>query len=75
MLIYKFLGSSDKAMISFVGNNHFMVFETPSIERMAHFAVSFFGYHLQGREDYAAYFSEEFVKQHHDLAWGIYEGD
>jgi hypothetical protein len=48
---------------------------SPLRERMAHFAVAFFGYHLQGRADYAAYFSEKFVKQHDDLAWGVYEGD
>ena len=33
--------------------------------------VAFFGYHLQGRDDYAEYFSEEFVAQHDDLAWGV----
>ena len=42
------------------------------VARMAHFAVAFFGYHLQEREDLAWYFSEEFVAQHDDLAWGVY---
>jgi hypothetical protein len=42
---------------------------------MKHFAIAFFGYHLQGRADYADYFSEEFVGQFKDLAWGVYEGD
>jgi predicted dienelactone hydrolase len=75
VLIYEHLGTSNKTLISFIGRNHMMVFEEPSIERMAHFAVAFFGYHLQGREDYAAYFSQEFVGQHDDLAWGVYEGN
>jgi hypothetical protein len=42
---------------------------------MAHFAVAYFGYHLQGREEMARYFSEDFVALHGDLAWGVYEGD
>jgi hypothetical protein len=35
--------------------------------------VAFFGYHLQGWEEYAKYFSEDFVTQYEDLAWGIYQ--
>jgi predicted dienelactone hydrolase len=74
-LIYEHLGTSDKTLISFVGETHGGMLNMPLTERMAHFAVAFFGYHLQGREDYAAYFSKEFVEQHGDLAWGVYEGD
>ena len=42
-------------------------------ERMDHFVTTFFGYHLQGRDDYAGYFSEDFVERFDDLAWGVYE--
>ena len=73
VLIFEHLGTSDKTMISFIGLNHMMVFSSKPIARMAHFTVAFFGYHLQGREDYAQYFSKEFVAQFDDLAWGIYE--
>jgi hypothetical protein len=34
-----------------------------------------FDYHVQGREDLAYHFSEEFVGQFDDLAWGEYAGD
>ena len=74
-LIYEHLGTSDKTLISFVGKGHGDMVNVPLREHMAHFATAFFGYHLQGREDYAEYFSEEFVKQHDDLAWGAYEGN
>jgi len=74
-LIYEHLGTSDRTLISFVGETHGGMLNMPLRERMANFAVAFFGYHLQGREDYAAYFSQEFVDQHDDLAWGVYEGD
>lgn len=71
-LIYEHLGVSDKTLISFVGQGHMMVYDPQMAARMAHFAVAFFGYHLQGREDYAGYFSEEFVSKQDGLAWGVY---
>ncbi|HOU11534.1 MAG TPA: hypothetical protein PKZ84_00310 [Anaerolineae bacterium] len=73
-LIFEHLGTPDKTLISFIGRNHMMIVDDDeAIARMAHFAVAFFGYHLQGRADLAEYFSEEFVSRHKDLAWGIYE--
>ena len=75
VLIYEHLGTPDKAFISFVGPGHMMVYDPEMVARTAHFAVAFFGYHLQGREDLAYYFSEDFVAQHDDLAWGVYHGE
>ena len=74
-LILERLGTPEKALISFVGPDHMMVYDREMVGRMAHFAVAFFGYHLQGREDLAHFFSEEFVGQYDDLAWGVYEGE
>jgi hypothetical protein len=74
VLIFEKLGTSDKTLISFVGENHMMIYSGWMVERMAHFAVAFFGYHLQNREDLARYFSEDFVAQQGDLAWGVYPG-
>ncbi|RLC83218.1 MAG: hypothetical protein DRJ03_17835 [Chloroflexi bacterium] len=71
-LIFEHLGTPDKALISFVGRGHMMVYESKVIARMAHFAAAFFGYHLQEREDLAWYFSEDFVAQHDDLTWGAH---
>ena len=75
MLIYKHLGTSDKAFISFVGPDHMMVYDRKMVARMAHFAVAFFGYYLQGRQDLAGYFSEDFVAQHDDLVWDVDTGE
>jgi predicted dienelactone hydrolase len=75
VLIYEHLGTSDKALISFVGRDHMMIFDAEAVARMAHFAVAFFGYHLQGRQELARYFSEDFVAQHDDLVWGAYPGE
>ncbi len=75
VLIFEHLGTPDKRLISFVGPDHMMVFDSKMQARMAHFAAAFFGYHLQGREDLVWYFSEEFVAQYDDLAWGVHEGE
>lgn len=72
-MIFEHLGTSDKALISFVGQDHMMISDPEMVARMAHFAVAFFGTHLQGRQEYAKYFSESFVARHSDLAWGVYE--
>ena len=73
-LIFDRLGTPDKTFISFVGLGHMMVYRDAIVARMAHFTVAFFGYHLQGRQELASYFSEDFVAQHEDLAWGVYAG-
>lgn len=70
--IFDHLAESDRTLVSFIGQGHMMIYENEMIARMAHFAVAFFGYHLQGQEDLAQYFSQEFVEQHEDLAWGAY---
>ena len=63
------------SMISFVGKSHFTMVDPEPMAWMRHFAAAFFGFHLQGREDLAYFFSEAFVAKHHDLAWGVYEGE
>lgn len=71
-LIFSHMGALEKSLISFVGPEHLMIYNADMLARMAHFAVAFFGYHLQGEEDLKYYFSEEWVAQHPDLAWGVY---
>lgn len=71
--IYEHLGSPDKALISFVGEDHMMIFDEEPLAKMKHFATAFFGYYLQGQQDYARYFSEEFVERQAGLAWGVVE--
>jgi predicted dienelactone hydrolase len=72
VFIFEHIGTSDKTLISFIGEDHYMVYEPEMVSRMKHFATAFFGYYLQGRDDYSEYFSEDFVSQHDDLAWGVY---
>lgn len=71
--IYEQIGTTDKILISFVGEDHYMIFNAGPILKMKHFATAFFGYYLQGRENYADYFSEKFVSKRDGLAWGVYK--
>jgi predicted dienelactone hydrolase len=74
-LMFEHLGTPDKALISFVGRDHMMIYDPEMVAHMAHFAVAFFGTHLQGRSELAEFFSQDFVAQHEDLAWGVIEGE
>ena len=70
--IFKHLSTPDRAMISFLDQGHMMVYSVEPVARMSHFATAFFGYHLQGRLEYADDFSPEFVGRHSDLVWGVH---
>jgi len=75
-LIFEHLGTPEKTMITFMNRDHASMVSPsfPELQaRIALFMVAFFGYTLQGREDYAEYFSEPFVAQYNDLAWGVFE--
>jgi len=65
----------DRYLISFIGNTHGLSMTEYGALRLKHFATAFFGYYLQGRKDYAEYFSEDFVTQFDDLAWGVYSNE
>ena len=73
--IFEHVGSPDRFMISFVGRGHMFVLDPEQALRLHHFATAFFGTYLQGKSEYRALFSEEFVSQFDDLAWGLYEGE
>jgi predicted dienelactone hydrolase len=73
--VYEHLVNADKFLISFIGKQHMMVEQSEVISRINHFTVAFFGYYLQGRTEYADYFSEDFVSQSDDLFWGVYTGE
>jgi predicted dienelactone hydrolase len=71
--IFDHLTTPDRFLISFIGQGHLMVLNAEPAARINHFASAFFGYYLQGRQDYRDYFSQEFVSRFADLAWGVYD--
>jgi len=73
--IFEHVGSPDRFMISFVGRGHMFVLDPEQALRLHHFATAFFSTYLQGKSEYRDYFSEEFVSQFEDLAWGVYQGE
>jgi len=73
VFIFNHIGTPDKTLISFIGETHDMLFSDEPYLKMKHFVTAFFGYHLQGREEYADYFSKKFVSKQEGLAWGVYE--
>ncbi len=73
--VYEHLVNVERYLISFIGKGHMMVENEKVISQINHFAVAFFGYHLQKHTGYAEYFSEPFVSQVDGLAWGIYDAE
>ena len=66
------LGTDDRYLLSFLENQNFATM--PSFEApIKHVAPAFFGYYLQGQEDYAEYLTADFVDQFEGLAWGPVE--
>jgi predicted dienelactone hydrolase len=72
--LYTQLGTADHYLISFIGYSHHTEKIPQGEAYYQHFSTAFFGYYLQGQEDYAKYLTADYVKSFHDLAWGIYEG-
>lgn len=71
--MYEQIGFPEKYLITFKDRDHMMVYDAHALDQMKHFANAFFGYYLQGNDGYKEYFSEEFVSQVDDLAWGVYQ--
>jgi hypothetical protein len=62
-------------MISFIGQNQASMLVGNSKEGIKHFATAYFGFYLQERDDYADFFSEDFVAQFDNLYWGVYPNE
>ncbi len=75
VFMYTNLGSEERHLLSFVGDDHLFIGRAQNTRPAFHFIMAFFGYHLQGEEDYARYLTPEFVEQVDHLAWGVYEGE
>jgi predicted dienelactone hydrolase len=52
----------DADLITFVGADHFMIFEEDAVAQMRRFAVAFFAYHLTGDDAYQTFLTEGFVE-------------
>lgn len=70
--MFEFMPQQWAAMITNIGHDHMILLDPVGLGHIRHLMVAFFGYHLLGRQEYAPLFSEEFVKQHPELAWGAY---
>lgn len=70
--IIEHLGSPEKSMVTFLGQEHLMIYDSIQAKRMAQFAIAFFGVHLQGKQELAQYYSEAYLDGFEDLAWGFY---
>lgn len=70
--MYTHLGAEERHLLTFLRYDFY--YREPELRVwINHFATVFFGYYLQGQEDYAQYLTAEYVEGFEDLAWGAYE--
>ncbi len=75
VFVYNHLGSKDRYLLSLVGANHSFGSVAPFEPLVLHFATAFFGYYLQGHEDYTQYLTENYVNGIEGLRWGPYKAE
>ena len=69
-VIYEHLGSADRYLLTLLDAGHASVMELSSDKSLLRqVGVAFFGYYLQGREEYAQYLTEEYVESLPNVAW------
>jgi predicted dienelactone hydrolase len=74
VFIYNHLGTEDRYLLTLTRSSHVGVMGSGrDQDKLNHFTTAFFGYYLQGQDDYAEYFTADFVEQIADLAWGPVE--
>lgn len=77
---YLHLGSEDLYLLSIINGDHHTFTTSPYRPAINHFEAAFFGYYLQGQEDYAQYLTSEYVDDLESqldlgLVWGVYEAE
>jgi predicted dienelactone hydrolase len=67
--LFENLGSEEKSMLSIVDLCYMIMCDDEKVSMVSHFVVAFFGQTLQGKQDYAEYYSKEFISKHEGLVW------
>lgn len=75
VFMYEHLGSEERYLLSLIDQGHLVGADPLFVDYFKHFSVAFFGFYLQGVEDYADYLTEPYIAGFDDLAWGAYEGN
>jgi len=75
---FEHMSAADHYLLTLVGEDHYFPI-SPAIQSvLAHFAVAYFGYYLQGKQDYASYLSADYINSltgYDNLVWGAYSGE
>ncbi|MBL8164050.1 MAG: hypothetical protein JNJ61_18825 [Anaerolineae bacterium] len=69
------VGAVDHYLLTLVNEDHYFPIDPVMQPVLAHFAVAYFGYYLQGKEDYARYLSADYITsltEYDNLVWGVY---
>jgi predicted dienelactone hydrolase len=71
---YTHLGSAEHSLLTLVDVDH--SYPSESTQKVVqHYVTAFFGYHLQGKTEYADYLTEEYAESLDNVVWGPYESE
>jgi predicted dienelactone hydrolase len=74
---YLHLGSEDRYLLSIINGDHHTFTTSAYRPAINHLEAAFFGYYLQGKEDYEQYLTSDYIDNLEDrvdlgLVWGVY---
>lgn len=73
--IYAGWEGENRNIISFLNHDHFAQESSAASAYYKHLSTAWFGYYLQGHENYLPLMSADFVNSFSDIAWGLVESD
>ncbi len=75
---FEHMSAADHYLLTLVGEDHYFPISPAIQPALAHFAVAYFGYYLQDKQDYASYLSADYINSltgYDNLVWGAYSGE
>jgi hypothetical protein len=68
--MYEHMGSNDRALLTFLKQKHLGVYDDRDVQKeLKQYATAFFGYHIQGKTEYAEYLTGAYAAEFNNLTW------
>lgn len=70
LFMYEHMGSDDRALLTLLKQSHAGVYDNRDMQKiLKQFAVAFFGYHIQGKTEYADYLTGAYAAEFDSVTW------
>jgi len=70
LFMYEHMGSDNRALLNLLKQRHLGVYDDRDVKKiLSQYAVAFFGYHIQGKTEYADYLTGAYAAEFNNLTW------